>query len=72
MKIELTDKQIELLKSAIHEDLNYLIDNQYRYQQSVDNIGHDLKTRNGESFLEIIKEHQQDIDEYEDLLKRLE
>lgn len=71
--LEFTEQQLQILKSAIRKDLSYLEDNQQRYKLSITaNNGKDLRTGNGQSYLEIIEDHQKSIDDYRDILKKLE
>jgi hypothetical protein len=71
--VQLTQYQIDKIKSLVRGELGYLQDNRYRYQMAQDREPDKiLKTGNGESFKDIIKDHDAQIWVLNEIIKALE
>lgn len=73
MLVELSQSQIDKVKSLVRGELGYLEDNRHRYQMAQDREPDKiLKTGNGDDFKDIIKDHDAQIWVLNNIIKSLE
>jgi hypothetical protein len=74
MLVELSQIQLDKVKSLIHKELSYLEDNKHRYEMALKGSPNNknLKTGNDIPFTEVIKSHKIDIWFLERIIRSLE